>query len=268
LLTDVEDVKAHSLLLAAGRTVHATADSIAIKHHTYEGVHFEDFIRALATSPLPSFRARTLPLRDSVRFDPPGPEAAVTLRNVFGYLDSLLNEKTVVIADVGESLFAAADLRVRKSADFLSPAYYTSMGFSVPAALGAGFADPSLRPLVLVGDGAFQMTGTELSTCIRHGQAPIVVVLNNRGYSTEREILEGPFNDIHEWQYEKVCDLLGGGVGYRVEKFGELVLALKTATQDHKQVHVLNVLLDPGDRSTAMKRVAQRLAKRMRGQKS
>jgi indolepyruvate decarboxylase len=95
-----------------------------------------------------------------------------------------------------------------------------------------------------------------------------VVVLNNRGYSTEREILEGPFNDIHEWQYEKVCDLLGGGVGYRVEKFGELVLALKTATQDHKQVHVLNVLLDPGDRSTAMKRVAQRLAKRMRGQKS
>jgi indolepyruvate decarboxylase len=268
LLTDVEDVKAHSILLEAGRTIHATADSIAIKHHTYEGVHFEDFIRALATSPLPSFRERTLPLRDSVRFDPPGTETAVTLRNVFGYLDGLLNEKTVVIADVGESLFAAADLRVRKSAEFLSPAYYTSMGFSVPAALGAGFADPTLRPLVLVGDGAFQMTGTELSTCIRHGQSPIVVVLNNRGYSTEREILEGPFNDIHEWQYEKVCDLLGGGVGHRVGTFGELVLALKAATEDHKQVHVLNVLLDPSDRSTAMKRVAQRLAKRMAGQKT
>jgi indolepyruvate decarboxylase len=268
LLTDVEDVKAHTTLLAAGRTVHATADSIAIKHHTYDGVRFEDFVRALVTAPLPSFPARTLPHRDSVQFDPPGQEATVTLRNVFGYLDSLLNEKTVVIADVGESLFAAADLRVRKSAEFLSPAYYTSMGFSVPAALGAGFADPSLRPLVLVGDGAFQMTGTELSTCIRHGQAPIVVVLNNRGYSTEREILEGPFNDIHEWQYEKICDLLGGGVGHRVGTFGELVQALKAATEDHKQVHVLNVLLDPKDRSIAMKRVAQRLAKRMRGQKS
>jgi indolepyruvate decarboxylase len=268
LLTDVEDVKAHTTLLAAGRTVHATADSIAIKHHTYDGVRFEDFVRALVTAPLPSFPVRTLPHRDSVQFDPPGQEATVTLRNVFGYLDSLLNEKTVVIADVGESLFAAADLRVRKSAEFLSPAYYTSMGFSVPAALGAGFADPSLRPLVLVGDGAFQMTGTELSTCIRHGQAPIVVVLNNRGYSTEREILEGPFNDIHEWQYEKICDLVGGGVGHRVGTFGELVQALKSATEDHKQVHVLNVLLDPKDRSIAMKRVAQRLAKRMRGQKS
>jgi indolepyruvate decarboxylase len=95
-----------------------------------------------------------------------------------------------------------------------------------------------------------------------------VVILNNRGYSTEREILEGPFNDIPEWQYEKVCDLLGGGVGHRVEKFGELVQALQSATEDHKQVHVLNVLLDPSDRSTAMKRVAQRLAKRMGGQKT
>jgi indolepyruvate decarboxylase len=267
LLTDVDDATAHATLLAAGRTVHATADSIAIKHHTYEGVRFEDFVRALAASPLPSFPARALPPRDSVRFDPPGPEAAVTLCNVFGYLDGLLSDKTVVVADVGESLFAAADLRVRKSAEFLSPAYYTSMGFSVPAALGVGFADPALRPLVLVGDGAFQMTGTELSTCIRHGQAPIVVVLNNRGYGTEREILEGPFNDIHEWQYEKVCDLLGGGVGHRVGTFGELVQALNTAVDDHTQVHVLNVLLDPGDRSTAMKRVAQRLAKRMAGQK-
>jgi len=268
LLTDVEDIKAHSTLLAVGRTVHATADAIAIKHHSYDGVRFEDFVRALAASPLPSFPARALPPRDSVKFDPPGPEVAVTLRNVFGYLDGLLNEQTVVIADVGESLFAAADLRVRKSADFLSPAYYTSMGFSVPAALGAGFADPALRSLVLVGDGAFQMTGTELSSCLRYGQAPIVVILNNRGYSTEREILEGPFNDIPEWQYEKICDLLGGGAGYRVGTFGELVLAMRAATEDHKQAHVLNVLLDPSDRSIAMKRVAQRLAKRMAGQKS
>ncbi len=100
----------------------------------------------------------------------------------------------MVIADVGESLFAGADLHVHQGAKFLSPAYYTSMGFSVPAALGAGLADPSKRPIVLVGDGEFQMTGTELATCLRHGQTPIVLVLNNHGYSTEREIMDGPFN--------------------------------------------------------------------------
>ncbi len=263
LLTDIEDVKAHSTLLAAGRTIHATADTIAIKHHRYDNVRFEDFIRALSSSPLPAFPPRTLPTTDNVRFESPPHHTPVTLRNMFGYLDGILHEKTVVIADVGESLFAAADLHVRKSTEFLSPAYYTSMGFSVPAALGAGFADPSLRPIVLVGDGAFQMTGTELSTCLRYGQTPIVIVLNNRGYTTEREIMEGPFNDIHEWQYEKICDMLGGGVGHKTRTFGEFVTALDQASADTNTLHVLNVLLDPKDRSTAMTRVAQRLAKRL-----
>ena len=263
VLTDIEDVKAHPILLAEGRTIHATADAINIKHHRYDSVRFEDFVRTLATSPLPSFPTRPLPLPDSDSFEAPEPSTPATLRNLFGYLDRLLQEKTIVIADVGECLFAAVDLRVRKSAEFLAPAYYTSMGFSVPAALGAGFADPSLRPIVLVGDGAFQMTGTELATCLRYGQTPIIVVLNNRGYSTEREIMDGPFNDVHEWQYDKVCDMLGGGVGHRVRTYGELVKALDTAIADQSNLHVLNVLIDPSDRSTAMLRVAHRLAKRL-----
>jgi len=263
LLTDIDDVKAHSTLLAAGRTIHATAETIAIKHHRYDGIRFEDFIRALAASPLPAFPPRSLPATDSVRFEAPLAHTPVTLRNMFGYLDRVLHDKTVVIADVGESLFAAADLHVHKSTEFLSPAYYTSMGFSVPAALGAGFADPTLRPVVLVGDGAFQMTGTELATCLRYGQAPIVIILNNRGYSTEREIMEGPFNDIHEWQYEKVCDLIGGGIGHKAGTFGEFKNALDQAFANADHLHVLNVLLDPKDRSTAMTRVAQRLAKRL-----
>ena len=263
LLTDVEDVTVHPTLLAAGQTIHATADSIAIKHHCYTGVRFEDFIRALSTTPLPSFLPRPLPNRNRGAFEAPSPDTPVTLHDMFGYLDGLLNEQTVVIADVGESLFASADLHVRKGAEFLSPAYYTSMGFSVPAALGAGFADPSLRPLVLVGDGAFQMTGTELATCLRHGQAPIVIILNNRGYSTEREILEGPFNDVYEWNYDEICTLLGGGVGHRVETFGTFVQVLDSAMADSEHLHVLNVILDPKDRSTAMTRVARRLAKRL-----
>jgi indolepyruvate decarboxylase len=109
------------------------------------------------------------------------------------------------------------------------------MGFAVPAAVGAGFADPSLRPIVLVGDGAFQMTGTELATCVHHGQSPVVLVLNNRGYSTEREILEGPFNDIHEWRYERICELITGGQGIRISTHGEFVQALDKALSDKTQ---------------------------------
>jgi TPP-dependent 2-oxoacid decarboxylase len=264
ILTDI-DLDASSGALSEGRAIHATADKISVKRHRYVGIRFEEFVRALANAPLPSFPLRRLPAFEAAFKETPAAGSPVTLRGLFGHLDCCLDETTVVVADVGESLFAAADLRVHRSAEFLSPAYYTSMGFGVPAALGAAFAAPSLRPLVLVGDGAFQMTGTELATCIRHGQNQIVLVLNNRGYSTEREIMEGPFNDIHEWQYEKVCDLLGSGVGHKVATHGEFVAALDAARADPKQVHVLNILLDPADRSPAMVRLARRLAQRTSG---
>ncbi len=90
-----------------------------------------------------------------------------------------------------------------------------------------------------------------------------MIVLNNRGYGTEREMLDGPFNDVHEWQYEKVCALLGGGVGTRVKTHGELVRALAAAMADRQQPHVLNVIIDSADRSPAMVRIARRLGKRI-----
>ena len=263
ILSDIEDLDAHSPLLSEGRTIHATADRVAIKHHRYESIKFQDFVQALVQAPLPSFPLRHPPERTVAASPRPDPNSPVTLEGLFRHLDSVLTDKTVVIADVGESLFAAADLHVRHSFEFLSPAYYTSMGFAVPAALGASFADPSLRPLVLVGDGAFQMTGTELASCVRYGLAPIVVLLNNRGYSTEREILEGPFNDIHEWQYEKLCDLIGGGVGSRVSTQREFETSLAAAFADQSRPSLLNVLLNPDDRSPGMVRLARRLGKKL-----
>ena len=265
ILSDVEDLDATSPLLSEGRTIHATADRVAIKHHRYESIKFQDFVQGLVRSPLPSFShsQRPLPSRTVTAPSAPDLDAPVTLEGLFRHLDTALTEKTVVIADVGESLFAAADLHVRHRFEFLSPAYYTSMGFAVPAALGASFADPSLRPIVLVGDGAFQMTGTELASCVRYGQAPIVILLNNRGYSTEREILEGPFNDVHEWQYDKVCDLIGGGKGSRVSTQREFEQSLAAAFADQHQLHLLNVLLSPNDRSPGMVRLARRLGKKL-----
>ena len=88
------------------------------------------------------------------------------------------------------------------------------MGFAVPAALGAQVARPNLRPVVIVGDGAFQMTGMELSTIAARKLNPIIIVLNNKGYGTERVILDGPFNDINNWQYHRIVDVLGAGLGF------------------------------------------------------
>ena len=87
--------------------------------------------------------------------------------------------------------------------EFISPAYYTSMGFAIPAAIGVQTASRKLRPLVIVGDGAFQMTGMELSNLVRRKFPTVLIVLDNRGYGTERLLHPGnwDFNNIHPWQY-------------------------------------------------------------------
>ncbi len=263
ILSDMEGLDAQSPLLSEGRTIHATADRVAIKHHRYDSIRFQDFVQALSAHPFPPVPARPLPPPLSIEEKPVAPGGPITLYGLFRHLDSVLDAKTLIVADVGESLFAAADLHVHRRFEFLSPAYYTSMGFAVPAAVGAAFADPSVRPIVLVGDGAFQMTGTELATAVRFGQTPIVIVLNNRGYSTEREILEGPFNDIHDWHYERICEVIGGGIGKIIRTQQDFEQILAGALADISHLYVLNVILDPSDRSPGMVRLAHRLAKRL-----
>ncbi len=169
----------------------------------------------------------------------------------------------MVVADVGDALFGAADLYIRHSTEFLGPAYYASMGFAVPASVGAQLANPDLRPLVLVGDGAFQMTGMELSTTARYGLNPVVVVLNNRGYGTERHMQDGPYNDLWNWEYHRLPEILGAGRGFDVWTEQELDEALSAAEADTANFYLLNVHLDPLDRSPALQRLAERLAKKI-----
>ena len=169
----------------------------------------------------------------------------------------------MVVADVGDCLFAATDLFIHRRTEFLAAAYYASMGFAVPAGIGAQMANPKLRPLVLVGDGAFQMTGMELATAVRYHLNPIVVVLNNSGYGTERHIQDGPYNDVAVLNYHRFPEVLGAGTGFLVETEEQLDQALAKARRQTENFCLLEVKLDPLDRSPALDRLAKRLAERL-----
>ncbi|HXV28047.1 MAG TPA: thiamine pyrophosphate-binding protein, partial [bacterium] len=172
--------------LDPAKSIYVTSEKTSIRFHNYEQIRLEDFVRGLIQAeikprvpdkiphPLPPLTFEAIPGKK------------ITVERLFQRLNTFLADDIVVIADPGDALFAGADLVIHGKTEFLSPAYYTSMGFAVPASLGAQLADPELRPLVLVGDGAFQMTGMELSTIARFKLSPIVVVLNNAGYGTER----------------------------------------------------------------------------------
>lgn len=250
--------------LDPARTICATSEKLSIRYHNYEEVRFKDFLRGLYTAKL---RRRTLPrmtrARPATVFRPKPGNTRVTVKRLFERLNSFLDEHTVVVADVGDSLFGAADLFIRGRTEFLSPAYYTSMGFAVPASVGAQIANPKRRPLVLVGDGAFQMTGMELATAARYGLNPIVVVLNNYGYGTERPMKDGPFNDLWPWQFHRVPDVLGTGRGFVVETEQQLDEALRAAAQHTSCFCLLEVRLHPSDRSPALHRLAGRMAEKV-----
>ena len=138
-----------------------------------------------------------------------------------------------------------------------------SLGFGVPGSIGVQMSNRDLRPLVLVGDGAFQMTGMELSTVGRFGLNPIIVLLNNQGYATERPMLDGPFNDILSWHYDRLPEVLGCGIGFEVETEDQFQAALFSA-RDHKETFsILNLKLAPDDISPALQRLTHRLASRL-----
>jgi indolepyruvate decarboxylase len=226
-------------------------------------VRFKDFIRALADAKLRRREPPALPARTNGQPFQPVAGAKITIKRFFEKVNSFLKDNTIVVTDVGDSLFGAADLCIHQNTEFLGPAYYASMGFAVPAAIGAGIANPALRPLVLVGDGAFQMTGMELSAAVRYGLSPIVVVLNNRGYGTERHMQDGPYNDVLEWQYSRIPDLLGSGKGFIVETEDQLEEALAAAEANTKSLSIIDLRLELLDRSPALERLASRLAKRL-----
>jgi len=252
--------------LDASKCIYATSEDLRIRHHHYHDVLLEDFIRELASrSPANSTRAIPPTLRAPREPFELQPDDPVSTRRLIAMLNERLDDDMIVIADIGDSLFAATELVIDGRTEFLSPAYYTSMGFAVPAALGVHVAASNRRAVAIVGDGAFQMTGMELSTLVRHGFNPIIFVLDNGGYGTERFLHPGEwkYNDIHGWNYAKLPEVLGGGKGYRVRTEGELAAVVEQAWDNDDQLSLIHVQLDRDDHSETLARMAERLSKRI-----
>jgi indolepyruvate decarboxylase len=262
-MTDI-NLGIYTARLDLARAIYATSEKLSIGYHNFEDVRFKDFVRGLLKAKL---RRRALPRLPKVKPAAPFSLARagrkLTVQRLFDHLNSFLDAETVVVADVGDSLFGAADLHIHRGTEFLAAAYYASMGFAVPAAVGAQLANPARRPLVLVGDGAFHMTGMELATAARYGLNPIVLVLNNSGYGTERHIHDGPYNDVWPLRFHRVPEVLGAGRGWLVQTEGELDTALREARAHTASLCIIEAQLAPLDRSPALERLARRLSQRL-----
>jgi len=265
-MTDI-NLGIYTANLDPGKCIYATSEQLRIRHHHFHDVPLKEFIAGVAARK-PVAAPRILPPRapQACVTTDLKPGAPITITRLMRRLNDALDANTVVIADIGDSLFSASELCVRERTEFISPAYYTSMGFAVPASLGAKVARPDLRVVAVVGDGAFQMTGMELATIVRHRFDTVIILLDNKGYGTERFLHPGSFNDIHPWNYAKLPLVLGGGTGYEVRTEGEFDAAIKQAWADHSGPSLIQVHLGEDDCSAALGRLAARLTRRVHGQ--
>jgi indolepyruvate decarboxylase len=251
------------------KSIYVTSEKLSIKYHNFENILLQDFLTSLIEAPLERKDFVLVGKQGNVKnnnnkYFSATRNQKITVKRLFKRLNFSITDNAIVIADVGDSLFGALDLTIHGQTDFLSPAYYCSMGFAVPAAIGAQLANPTLRPIVIVGDGAFQMTGMEISTISRFALNPIIIVLNNNGYGTERPMLDGPFNDILPWNYYRIPEIIGHGKGFVVETEDQLEESFSAAEKIYsKDLCILDVHLDIHDGSPALQRLTESLGKKV-----
>lgn len=118
----------------------------------------------------------------------PETEGYVEPRRFIRYLSLQMDENAVYVADVGENQIWSARAHLVRGGRFLTTGGMGTMGYSVPAAIGAKLADPTRQVVAVCGDGSFQMQLTELATANQHGVAVKIVVMRNGNLGMVREI--------------------------------------------------------------------------------
>ncbi len=236
----------------ARRAIMAFGRQVTIGHHVYQNIPIEDLVNALTrrAHKRKKHAVKRRPLRypRGLKHD----RGLIAPSDVATAINDLFDRhgKMPMVSDIGDCLFIAMEIDNTKLA---APGYYAGMGFGVPGGIGVAAAT-GLRPLVLVGDGAFQMTGWELGNCRRYGLDPIVVVLNNQSWEMLRVFQpESQFNNLDDWHFADIASSLGG-VGERVRTRAELAAALERAVTLRGQFSLIEVMLPRGKTSDTLAR--------------
>ncbi|AKK03689.1 alpha-keto acid decarboxylase family protein [Corynebacterium epidermidicanis] len=178
-------------------------------------------------------------------------QAPLTQARMWPHFVSHLEENGVVIAEAGTSNIGLGPLRMPAGTQYINSPIWGSIGFTLPALLGSMLAAPERRHVLFIGDGSFQLTAQELSTIVREELKPLIVLVNNKGYTIERFILgmEDEYNDIQDWSYAELPKVFMRDTtmkSYVARTEGELEEALQQIAKSDDGAF-LEVHLDPFD---------------------
>jgi alpha-keto-acid decarboxylase len=221
------------------RTIEIGASAVSVGAALYSQVPLPTALQVLTSlvAELTSRQARPAsrpePVAEAAQ-EGPSSSAPLSQQTLWDLVARFLRPGDIVLADLGTSFFGAATHRLPRDVTFIGQPLWASIGYTLPALLGACLACPGQRGILLIGDGAAQLTGQELSTILHTGLSPVVIVVDNDGYTIERAIHgpEQPYNDIARWDWTAAPALFGSdrvSVARRVTTAAELDEALKAA---------------------------------------
>ena len=257
-------VSAHCL--SEANLIIAASRDVFIGHHRYQNTPLDAVITRLIDAPaLRSISTRAGVARTTARTEassePSDDDAPISMARVIDVINEFVEQHPEVplVSDTGDCLFAAVEIR---SNEIVAPAYYATMGFAVPAALGIQVSS-GRRPLVLVGDGAFQMTGPEISHAPAYRCNPIIVLLNNNRWEMLQAFFPyARYNDTVTWPFARLAELWGGR-GFEVLTARQLRDALAAAWRDERHT-LIEVSLAKGDISVVLRRFVDAMKARAR----
>lgn len=251
-LTDIELGGSQPADALRHRSIWAVENHVNVSFHTYTDVTLRDFVHGLMRADIKPHHEKVvysdnLASASSPRASNPMRQVRVAdvLREVNRFLKG--KKKFMVVAESGDSLFGGIDIKVGNDGLYLAQGFYASMGFAVPGAMGAQIGT-GLRPLILTGDGGFQMTGVEIAHALRYKLNPIVVLLNNGGWGIFRPVTQRQdLLALPTWRYADLSRLWGGR-GFRVETVAQLRRALEEAERA-STFSIIEVMTGPRDLS-------------------
>jgi pyruvate decarboxylase len=250
----------YSALIDPKKMLLANPNDVRLPDASFSNVSLAEFLEALAEKVVrnaTSFKVFDQAREVTVPVAELAPSAPPTTRTLNSKIQSLLGANTTLLVETGDSWFNGLKMRLPSGCRFEIQFQAGSIGWSIPATLGyeLGCTTPT-RVIAMIGDGSFQLTAQEISTMIRYEVKPIIVLINNRGYTIEAEIHDGPYNRIKNWDYAKLMDVFNAGEGKGLGLHATTALELDKATEQaltHDGPCLIEVAIDPHDCSKELR---------------
>lgn len=187
---------------------------VTVQNKKYENVYMKDLLKHLSEN-IEKQKSRKIPKINGYPKTQINKIENLNSKYLYPRIQEFLKPNDIFICDTGIALFGTAPMKFPDKLKFENQFFWASIGWGTPAALGTNLAKIYRRTILLTGEGAHQLTVQEISNIISHNLHPVIIVINNSGYTIERMLSKNPndnYNNINSWDYTKLPAIFGKNV--------------------------------------------------------